>query len=44
MTSVRKSCISQSVKRIEVITCRKDILALDEESKRILVLVTLGHF
>ena len=43
MTSVRKSYILKSVRLIETITHRKVwkyILALDEESKRHLVLVT----
>ena len=47
MTSVRKCYTSKSIKRIEAITCRKNlkyILALDEESKKNLVLVTLVHF
>ena len=40
-----ESYISKSVKMVESITCRKDlkyILAIDEESKKNLVLVTLG--
>ena len=47
MTSVGKPYILKYVKRIETITCTKvlkHILAFDEESKRNLVLVTLGHF
>ena len=46
MTSVKKSYISKSAKKIETITCTnvlKYILALDEESEKNLFVVTLGH-
>lgn len=46
MTSVKKSYISKSAKKIETITCTnvlKYILALDEESEKNSFLVTLGH-
>ena len=48
MTSVRKSYISKSVKRIETITCRKVseyFLLSDEESKRkLLNLISADSF
>ena len=47
MASVRKPHIQKFVKRIDTITCRKvvkNILNLDEESKKHFILLSLRNF
>ena len=47
MTSVKKSYISKSAKKIETITCTnvlKYILTLDEKSEKNSFLLTLRHY